>query len=50
MLHGRYESVGCYLEENIYVAGGTPAELVGRNIEKYVINNDTWESLDLVLY
>lgn len=41
MLHGRFESVGCYLEGAVYVAGGTPAELVGRNMEKYSLINDT---------
>ena len=41
MLHSRYECVGCSMDDYIFVAGGTPADLVGRSMERYTIYNDT---------
>lgn len=51
MRYGRYDHCGCMAsgDRKIYVAGGMPAEVVGKTMEKYDIELNTWEALDITL-
>lgn len=51
MKYGRYDHCACVVpnDKHIYVAGGMPAELVGKCVERYDTEFNSWEVLELSL-
>lgn len=51
MVQGRYGHSACSLQSErfIYAIGGCPIEVSGKSIERYLIEQDTWEIIALAL-
>ena len=51
MNYGRYQPVGVLMndEKFIFVIGGHPEDTVGKSIEKYSIDSNNWEIINIVI-